>query len=224
MQTFPPDLPTSQVSDKIQQALAEGYGADLADLEVQTTWVPSEPCPPRRWAEPESCWNSQQFTIHGGDSRVCLRLSTEAGSWAEPPRDLGGADQPLWSTSNRRNPALAGEHRPPCVRRVQYGHQIRSVRTADLAPWDLLRCPIRGQLAGTRQRAHSRSGGAIARGRLCRPGTHAELLEDLCGRPGQRFHHSARGIDNPARRLWLHRPAELNVKTEEVHRSSGEPR
>jgi hypothetical protein len=28
---FPPDLQTSQVSNKIEQALAEGYGADLAD-------------------------------------------------------------------------------------------------------------------------------------------------------------------------------------------------
>ena len=47
VQTFPPGMPTSRIADKILQALAEGYDADLADLEVQSTWVASEPCPPR---------------------------------------------------------------------------------------------------------------------------------------------------------------------------------
>lgn len=47
LQTFPPGMPTSQIADKILLALAKGYAADLADLEVQSTWVASEPCPPR---------------------------------------------------------------------------------------------------------------------------------------------------------------------------------
>jgi hypothetical protein len=47
VQTFPPGMPTSRIADRILQALAEGYDADLADLEVQSTWVASEPCPPR---------------------------------------------------------------------------------------------------------------------------------------------------------------------------------
>jgi hypothetical protein len=46
-QTFPADLPASQVADKILQALTEGYDADLANLEVQTDWIASQPCPPR---------------------------------------------------------------------------------------------------------------------------------------------------------------------------------
>jgi hypothetical protein len=46
-QTFPGDLPASQVVDRILQALAEGYNADLANLEVQTDWIASQPCPPR---------------------------------------------------------------------------------------------------------------------------------------------------------------------------------
>jgi len=47
VQIFPPDLPASQITDKILQLLAEGYDVDLTHLEVQTTWVASEPCPPR---------------------------------------------------------------------------------------------------------------------------------------------------------------------------------
>ena len=45
--TFPPGMATSLVADKILQALAEGYDADLAELEVQTAWIRSDPCPPR---------------------------------------------------------------------------------------------------------------------------------------------------------------------------------
>ena len=46
-QVFPVGTPTSQVADKVLQALAAGYGADLAHLEVETNWIASEPCPPR---------------------------------------------------------------------------------------------------------------------------------------------------------------------------------
>ena len=44
---FPPDTATDLVADKILQVLAAAYDADLANLEVESTWVPSEPCPPR---------------------------------------------------------------------------------------------------------------------------------------------------------------------------------
>ena len=47
VRSFPPGLPAGQIADKILEALAEGYGADLADLEVQSSWVASEACPPR---------------------------------------------------------------------------------------------------------------------------------------------------------------------------------
>ncbi len=47
VQSFPPDMPIGRIADKILQALAEGYDAELADVEVQSTWVASEPCPPR---------------------------------------------------------------------------------------------------------------------------------------------------------------------------------
>jgi hypothetical protein len=47
LQTFPDTVSASQVADKVMQALAEGYDADLTNLEVASAWVASEPCPPR---------------------------------------------------------------------------------------------------------------------------------------------------------------------------------
>jgi hypothetical protein len=47
VQTFPADAASSLVADKILQTLGEAYEADVADIEVQSTWIPSEPCPPR---------------------------------------------------------------------------------------------------------------------------------------------------------------------------------
>lgn len=47
VRVFPPDASASLIADKILQVLATTYGADLAGLEVETTWVPSETCPPR---------------------------------------------------------------------------------------------------------------------------------------------------------------------------------
>jgi hypothetical protein len=47
VQIFPPGMATSLIADKVLQALADGYDAAVADLEVQTAWVRSELCPPR---------------------------------------------------------------------------------------------------------------------------------------------------------------------------------
>jgi hypothetical protein len=47
VQTFPGNLPSSQVGENILQVLREGYDADLANLEIQTDWIKSSPCPPR---------------------------------------------------------------------------------------------------------------------------------------------------------------------------------
>jgi hypothetical protein len=47
VQIFPADAAPGFVAAKILQVLGEAYDADIGELEVQTTWVPSEPCPPR---------------------------------------------------------------------------------------------------------------------------------------------------------------------------------
>lgn len=44
VQTFPPGMAPSLVADKILQVLATAYGAEISDLEVESTWVRSEPC------------------------------------------------------------------------------------------------------------------------------------------------------------------------------------
>ena len=47
VQVFPADTASSLLADKIVRVLREAYDADVADLEVQSTWIRSEPCPPR---------------------------------------------------------------------------------------------------------------------------------------------------------------------------------
>jgi hypothetical protein len=47
VQTFPPGLSPAETAQRIAQALGEGYGADIAALEVGTDWIANVPCPPR---------------------------------------------------------------------------------------------------------------------------------------------------------------------------------
>jgi hypothetical protein len=47
VQTFKPDVPAADVADKIVAALAQGYEADVQKLEIETTSIQSERCPPR---------------------------------------------------------------------------------------------------------------------------------------------------------------------------------
>ncbi len=47
VQIFKADVPAAQVAARILQALQEGYDADLANLEIRTDWIASQPCPPR---------------------------------------------------------------------------------------------------------------------------------------------------------------------------------
>lgn len=47
VQTFPPDATTSFIADKLLEVLASAYDADLDHLEIESTWVANEPCPPR---------------------------------------------------------------------------------------------------------------------------------------------------------------------------------
>ena len=44
---FPGGLLPGRVAEGILQALAEGYDADLTNLDVRTDWIASEECPPR---------------------------------------------------------------------------------------------------------------------------------------------------------------------------------
>ncbi|NVN88626.1 MAG: hypothetical protein HXX15_21310 [Rhodopseudomonas sp.] len=45
--SFAPDTATATIAEQILRTLTDGYGANLADLELNTNWVPNLPCPPR---------------------------------------------------------------------------------------------------------------------------------------------------------------------------------
>lgn len=47
VQTFPPELPLHDIVNKIIETLAEGYDANINELDVRNDWVKSERCPPR---------------------------------------------------------------------------------------------------------------------------------------------------------------------------------
>lgn len=47
VRTFPADMPTVQISERIVQTLTEAYAANPNHLEIATAWVADLPCPPR---------------------------------------------------------------------------------------------------------------------------------------------------------------------------------
>ena len=78
VQNFPEGVPVSQVADKILQVLADGYGADLAELQVQTAWVTNEPCPPRNGP-------SQNLAGMVNDARAMAATSVHACTYIPKP-------------------------------------------------------------------------------------------------------------------------------------------
>lgn len=91
VQIFPPGVATSAMADKLLQTLAEGYDADVADLEVQTAWVRSEPCPPRNGP-------SQNLAGMINNAPSMAATAVHACSY-KPPTDLGPS-QPLASSAD----------------------------------------------------------------------------------------------------------------------------
>ncbi len=47
VQDFPAAIPPHDIAAAILDALVQGYDANLSDLEFKTSWIDSEPCPPR---------------------------------------------------------------------------------------------------------------------------------------------------------------------------------
>ncbi len=90
VQSFPPDMPTGGVADKILQALAEGYDADLAHLDVESAWVASEPCPPR---------NGPSQNLAGIVSNAPSMAATAVHACAFRPKPDHGPSLPAGSTA-----------------------------------------------------------------------------------------------------------------------------
>ncbi len=79
VQTFPADMPMARVADHILRTLSEGYSADIAALEIQTTWVVDIPCPPR--AGP-----SQNLAGSVNDAPAMRATAVHACSYAPIPK------------------------------------------------------------------------------------------------------------------------------------------
>jgi hypothetical protein len=79
-QVFKKDVTAPQVADKIRTALAQVYDANMTNLEVETTSIRSEPCPPRHGP-------SQNLAGMISDAPSMARYSIHACAYK--PRDDG---------------------------------------------------------------------------------------------------------------------------------------
>jgi hypothetical protein len=89
-QIFPSDAAPGVIADQILQVLGAAYDANLSDLSVETTWVRTEPCPPR---------NGPTQNLAGiiNDARSMAATAIHACSYS-PKQDLG-PNRPAASTA-----------------------------------------------------------------------------------------------------------------------------
>ena len=91
VQTFRSDVPSGDVADKVITALARGYDADVENLELETTSIKSEPCPPRNGP-------SQNLAGMINDAPSMAAVSVYACAY-KPEADLGAPTLGPGSTS-----------------------------------------------------------------------------------------------------------------------------
>jgi hypothetical protein len=84
VQTFPAGATPGQVAFAVAEALDAGYDAELARLEVQTDWLPSEPCPPRNGF-------SQNLAGMIDDAPAMAATAIHACAYAAPPKPTPSA-------------------------------------------------------------------------------------------------------------------------------------
>jgi hypothetical protein len=84
VQVFPVKAPTSMIANTILATLADGYGADVAKLEVQSDWIDSEPCPPRNGP-------SQNLAGVINDAPIMQATAVHACAFVPPPDYTAGA-------------------------------------------------------------------------------------------------------------------------------------
>lgn len=80
VRTFPARTTTANVALEIIRALSEGYGAEIANLDVATAWVADVPCPPRNGF-------SQNLAGMVSDAPEMSSVSLNACSHAPPPSE-----------------------------------------------------------------------------------------------------------------------------------------
>jgi hypothetical protein len=79
VQSFPATAPPAQVAMAVVEALQAGYDAQTIRLEVETDWLPSEPCPPRNGF-------SQNLAGMIDDAPAMAATAVHACSFAPPPQ------------------------------------------------------------------------------------------------------------------------------------------
>jgi len=86
VRSFASDTAPTVVAREVVAALSEGYDADIQNLEVQTSTVPDEPCPPRNGF-------TQNLAGMINDAASMARFAVNACAYSppndEPPRRLG---------------------------------------------------------------------------------------------------------------------------------------
>jgi hypothetical protein len=91
VQIFRPDASAKEIADKLIAALAQGYDADIQNLEVETKSIASEPCPPRNGP-------SQNLAGIINDEPSMAATAVHACAYKaknEPKRKLGPGDTAL---------------------------------------------------------------------------------------------------------------------------------
>ncbi len=196
---FPTGTAASLVADKILQVLATAYDADLANLEVESTWLRSEPCPPRNGPTQNlagivnNAPSMQATAIHACSyaPKPDLGPSVPAGSAAEL-FDLYGARvtgeiSRLRVNMNRRLFAVfeAGIGYVQCEPHSSPPEIYCEAQSAE--SWEALASVLNPDRVRP-----------VACGRLRRPGLIPELLEDLSDGPSGRREPRPRIAYDPA--------------------------
>jgi hypothetical protein len=101
VQTFSAKRPASEIADKLTSALVTGYGADLAQLEVGTSWIIRQACPPR--AGP-----NQNLAGSINDSPRMASVAVTGCAYVAPPSDSVPLST-LDALIARDGPRVAGE-------------------------------------------------------------------------------------------------------------------
>ncbi|HWF75534.1 MAG TPA: hypothetical protein VN694_00030 [Caulobacteraceae bacterium] len=84
VQTFPPSATAGQVTLAVLLALEAGYDVNLYGLEVETDWLPSQPCPPRNGF-------SQNLAGMINDAPSMAATAIRACAYAPPPPPAASA-------------------------------------------------------------------------------------------------------------------------------------
>ena len=157
------------------------YDADLANLEIQSDWIKSVPCPPRNGPTQNLAGMINDASGYG-QTRLCTTASTSRRPDRGPtPLARTAADLIMiyGTTRIERNQRLRVQHRSQVFVVVDTGGGYVQCGPAVIASSDLSRGSVRRELAGISAHPDANSRSNAARGWFVRSGAGSELLENL---------------------------------------------